>query len=66
MFIFLEHFKSHKKGGENFKNSVFIYYKLESQYKKSSKFEEVMVQNQKKKCLISKGIRQIVIKYTKN
>jgi hypothetical protein len=29
--------------------AVFVYYKLESKYKKSSKFEEVMVQNQKKK-----------------
>jgi hypothetical protein len=28
--------------------AVFVYYKLESKYKKSSKFEEVMVQNQKK------------------
>jgi hypothetical protein len=28
--------------------AVFVYYKLESIYKKSSKFEEVMVQNQKK------------------
>jgi hypothetical protein len=29
-------------------NAVFVYYKLESKYKKSSKFEELMVQNQKK------------------
>jgi hypothetical protein len=28
--------------------AVFVYYKLESKYKKSNKFEEVMVQNQKK------------------
>jgi hypothetical protein len=28
--------------------AVFVYYKLESKYKKISKFEEVMVQNQKK------------------
>jgi hypothetical protein len=28
--------------------AVFVFYKLESTYKKSSKFEEVMVQNQKK------------------
>jgi hypothetical protein len=28
--------------------AVFVYYKLESKYKKSSKFEEVMVQNPKK------------------
>jgi hypothetical protein len=38
-------------------------YKLESKYKKSRKFEEVMVnqnQNQKKKCLTSNGMRQIV------
>jgi hypothetical protein len=30
-------------------HAVFVYYKLESKYKKSSKFEEVMVQNKKKK-----------------
>jgi hypothetical protein len=35
--------------------AVFVYYKLESKYKKSSKFEEVMVQNQKK---MSDGMRQ--------
>jgi hypothetical protein len=28
--------------------AVFVYYKLESKYKKICKFEEVMVQNQKK------------------
>jgi hypothetical protein len=28
--------------------AVFVYFKLESKYKKSSKFEEVMVQNKKK------------------
>jgi hypothetical protein len=36
--------------------AVFVYYKLESKYKKSSKFEEVMVQNQKKS-VISTGMR---------
>jgi hypothetical protein len=41
-----------KKGGVKIsktENAVFVYYNLESEYKKSSKFEEVMVQNQKKK-----------------
>jgi hypothetical protein len=28
--------------------AVFVQYKVESKYKKSSKFEEIMVQNQKK------------------
>jgi hypothetical protein len=38
--------------------AVDVYYKLESKYKKSSKFEEVIVQN-KKKSLISNGMRHI-------
>jgi hypothetical protein len=56
MFIFLDFSLNtsraiKKGGGENFKSRyvVFVLYKLESKYKKSSKFEEVMVQNQKKK-----------------
>jgi hypothetical protein len=36
-----------------------MYYELESKYKKSSKFEEVMVQNQKKNVSISNGMRRI-------
>jgi hypothetical protein len=49
--FFFEHLKSHKKGGVEISKTeyaVFVYYKLESIYKTSSKFEEVMVQNQKK------------------
>jgi hypothetical protein len=40
-----------KKEGVKFSKTeyaVFVYYKLESKFKKSNKFEEVMVQNQKK------------------
>jgi hypothetical protein len=34
--------------------NFYVYCKLESKYKKSSKFDEVMVQNQKKKlCRVS-------------
>jgi hypothetical protein len=61
--FFFEHFKTHKKEGAKIlktKYAVFVYYKLESKYKKSSKFEEVIVQSQKK-CLISNDMRQIFI-----
>jgi hypothetical protein len=55
MFIFLDFSlntsRAIKKEGVKISKSeyaVFVYYKLESKYKKSSKFEEVMAQNQKK------------------
>jgi hypothetical protein len=54
MFIFLDFYFDiaraiKKEGGENFKKfAVFMYCKLESKYKTSSTFDEVMVQNQKK------------------
>jgi hypothetical protein len=55
MFIFLDFSLNTsrviKKEGVNITKTeyvVFVYYKLESKYNKSSKFEEVMVQNQKK------------------
>jgi hypothetical protein len=65
MFIFLDFSlntgRAIKKGrGEISKTeyAVFVYSKLESIYKKSSKFEEVRVQNLKK-CLISNGMSPV-------
>jgi hypothetical protein len=43
--------KAIKKGGVKISKTeyaVFVYYKQVSKYKKSSKFEEFMIQNQKK------------------
>jgi hypothetical protein len=52
MFIFLDFSLNTtrviKKGGGKISKTMYVYYKLESKYKKSSKFEKVMVQNQKK------------------
>jgi hypothetical protein len=60
MFIFLDFSlntsRAIKKEGVKISKTeyaVFVYYKLESKYKKSSKFEKVMIQNQQK-IMISK------------
>jgi hypothetical protein len=67
MFIFLDFSlntsRAIKKGGLKIlktEYAVFVFYKLQSKYKKSSKFEGFMLQNLKN-CLISNGIRQVVM-----